>query len=188
MELLNSAILLLVGAVLAFLGNWFWKHRERVVKKEDEQGTASRQESRELAQKLEQLTLATAKELELDRQERSARLQEQHEELVQRIDLFEKTIIEQLAVLATKISPLWAAVQEKIARDLTHPSPQFQEMDQLLHELNTLDITDEGRERLATLLDERIISTDPEVSEAERKSARLMKGVMAKVIDEAREG
>jgi hypothetical protein len=91
----------------------------------------------------------------------------------------------QIAVLGVQVSPLWAAVQSKIAKDLTHPSPQFQEMDELLRQLEALTIGDEDRERLEVLLVERMSSTDPEVSDDERASAKLMIGVMRKVLEEA---
>lgn len=91
----------------------------------------------------------------------------------------------QLAVLGVQVSPLWAAVQSKIAKDLTHPSPQFQEMDELLRQLEALTITDADRTRLEVLLTERMTSTDPEVTDDERESAKLMIGVMRKVLEEA---
>lgn len=100
----------------------------------------------------------------------------------------DKRIVElesKLSVLGVQISPLWAAVQSKIAKDLTHPSPQFHEMDELLRRLEALTITDSERERLHTLLIERTESTDAEVSDAERKSAALMIGIMDKVLKEA---
>lgn len=91
----------------------------------------------------------------------------------------------QLAVLGTQVSPLWAAVQSKIAKDLTHPSVQFHEMDELLRRLEALTITPKERQRLHDLLIERTTSVDPEVSEAEKESAKLMIGVMDKVLKEA---
>lgn len=91
----------------------------------------------------------------------------------------------QMAVLLTQVSPLWAALQTKVAKDLTHPSEQFHEMDELLRRLEALTITDVERERLRVLLLERSTSQDPEVSEEERESAKLMIGIMKKVLDEA---
>jgi hypothetical protein len=93
----------------------------------------------------------------------------------------------QMATISTQIAPFWAAVQTKIAKDLTHPSAQFQEMDQLLRDLESMKITPKGRQRLHTLLEERITTNDPEVSKDEKESARLMKNVMAKVIIESKD-
>ncbi len=90
-----------------------------------------------------------------------------------------------IAVLGTQMMPLWSAVQSQIAKDLTHPHPQFRVMDSLLRKLESLTITHDERRQLSVLLDERIVSTDPAVSDAERESAKLMKGVMAKVLVEA---
>lgn len=91
----------------------------------------------------------------------------------------------QMAIVTTQVSPLWAAVQAKISRDLTHPSTQFAEMDELLSKLGKLTITPEGRQRLDLLLAERILNTDPEITHEERESAKLMQGVMAKVVSDA---
>lgn len=92
---------------------------------------------------------------------------------------------QQMAVVSTQVSPLWAAVQSKIARDLTHPHPQFKEMDELLRQLEALKITDAGRVRLGLLLEQRIISTDPAITDEERESAKIMKVVMRKVVGES---
>jgi hypothetical protein len=89
-------------------------------------------------------------------------------------------------MLNMQLSPFWAAVQTKIAADLTHPSVQFQEMDALLRSLQNLTIGSAERDRLEVLLHQRAVTDDPEVSEDEKKSARLMIGVMEKVISEAR--
>lgn len=91
---------------------------------------------------------------------------------------------QEVAILKTQMSPLWSSVQSQIARDLTHPHPQFAEMDELLQRLENLTITDAERVRLGLLLEERILSTDPEISEDERASAKLLKGVMKKVLKE----
>ena len=96
-----------------------------------------------------------------------------------------KEVDKNMAVLLTQVSPLWAAVQSKIAKDLTHPHVQFKEMDELLRQLEAMEITDDGRERLHELLRERSTSQDPEVSDEERNSARLMIGIMEKVVAEA---
>lgn len=89
-----------------------------------------------------------------------------------------------MALMQKEFSPFWAVVQSKIAADLTHPSPQFAEMDKLLKKLEALDITDAERNRLNQLLSDRIQTNDPEVSEAEKKSAKIMIEVMEKVIIE----
>jgi len=86
----------------------------------------------------------------------------------------------QLAVVSTQVSPLWAAVQSKIAKDLTHPHPQFKQMDALLRKLEAMTITPDERTLLGELLEERIVSDDPAVNEDERDSATIMKIVMKK--------
>lgn len=91
----------------------------------------------------------------------------------------------QLGILGTQVSPLWAAVQSKIVKDLTHPSVQFHEMDELLRRLDALTITDLERARLDYLLKERRVSTDPEVTAIERKKANVMIDIMDLVLDEA---
>lgn len=98
---------------------------------------------------------------------------------------WQSRVDQQMAVLLTQVSPLWAAVQSKIAKDLTHPSAQFQEMDELLRQLEALTITDDGRTRLHDLLRERSTTQDPEVNDEERASAKLMIGIMEKVVAEA---
>ena len=91
----------------------------------------------------------------------------------------------QLEVLQVKIAPFWAAAQTKIAKDLTHPSEQFHEMDALLRKLEALEITTSDRTRLHTLLQERSVSVDAEVTDMERKKALIMIQLMDVVIDEA---
>lgn len=105
---------------------------------------------------------------------------------LEKVDERLASIENKLAELGVQVSPLWAAVQSKIAKDLTHPHAQFKEMDRLLRDLENLTISHEGRRRLGVLLEERIISQDPLVSDDEKMSARLMKDVMEKVIDEAK--
>jgi|ERR1700738_2909797 len=95
------------------------------------------------------------------------------------------TMAKRIDEMELKVSPVWASLQSKIIKDLMHPSPQFHEMDVLMHRLESLTITTDERGRLDVLLEERILSTDPEVTPEEKASARLMKGVMAKVLDEA---
>lgn len=167
----------LIGAVLTFLGVWFWRHRDRIVKQEDAANNDSRAERADLA-----------RTIETDRRDRAGHLEDEQKDFVIRINLLDKTLTgeiahlrEQLASLETQVSPLWAAVQAKIIRDLTHPSPQFQEMDELMRRLAALKITEAERVRLSSLLEERIISNDPEVSDDEKESARLMKVIMEKV-------
>lgn len=81
--------------------------------------------------------------------------------------------------------PFWATLQTKLAADLLHPSPQFQEMDDLIKALENLTITDEQRVRLRDLLIERTTSSDPEVSTSEQSSAKIMLEAMDKVLEEA---
>ena len=88
--------------------------------------------------------------------------------------------------LDTKVSPLWARVQTVIAQDLHHPLKQFAEMDKLLEELESLIISEEGRNRLKVLLIERSVDMDPIITNSQRESAKLMIHVMDKVVQESR--
>lgn len=90
-----------------------------------------------------------------------------------------------MAVVETKGNAVWAGVQAKIIEDLTHPHPQFEEMDGLLKKLDVpTTLTLPEKDRLLDLLEERIVSKDPAVSEDELASARLLRGVMEKVVIE----
>jgi hypothetical protein len=191
-DLTGKLLLLGVGGAIAFLATWFWKSKDRKVQTEDAATSADMQERKELAAELATMRRETALKLEADRREAAARLEVEHKQLVTRFETRDKilddrlTVIDsQMAMLMTQVSPLWAAVQSKIAKDLTHPSPQFEEMDALLRDLEALKLSTEGKERLLVLLEERIHSVDPEVTEAEKESARLLEGVMEKVLEEA---
>lgn len=114
------------------------------------------------------------------KRERKAMLLQKDTELRLKLEGMEKQIL----TLTTQLSPFWAAVQSKIARDLLHPSVQFTEMDVLLHKLERFDISVSERNRLHTLIKQRIVSSDPEVTEEEKKSAEIMEVVMNKVLME----
>ena len=118
---------------------------------------------------------ATAFWRNLDRAEK-ARAKEK-----ERVDKMESD----LALLLSQFSPFWKSVESQIIKDLTHPSPQFKQMDDLLRKLEALTITPEERSRLIELLRERMVTSDPEVSPSERESAKIMITVMGKVVDEA---
>lgn len=193
-ETLSKVLLLALGVGLAFVATWFWKRKDRKVQTEDAATNADMQERKELAAELATMRRETALKLEADRREAAARLEVEHKQLVTRFEQRDKALDERLSVidsqmqmLMTQVSPLWAAVQSKIAKDLTHPSPQFAEMDELLKDLESLQLTPGGKDRLLTLLEERIHSTDPEVTDAEKESARLLEGVMEKVLEEAKD-
>jgi hypothetical protein len=98
------------------------------------------------------------------------------------------TLQKQVTVLETQVKPLWDSTQSRLAKDLTHPSPQFKEADALLGKLQAHEIEESERQRLLVLLAERARSTDPEVSPAEKESARIMPIVMKKALSEARSG
>jgi hypothetical protein len=84
--------------------------------------------------------------------------------------------------MSVKISPLWATVQAGISRDLHHPTARYAEMDKLLEKLEALTITANERERLKVLLLERSTDMHPDVTEDQRKKAKLMIGVMEIVL------
>ena len=113
---------------------------------------------------------------------RAVKRANQSDALLVRLEALER----QLLVMSTQLSPMWAGVQARISADLTHPHPQFAEMDELLRKLEALTITEADRRRLRELLVERAASNDPAVSQEERESAQLMIGVMAKVRQEAK--
>jgi hypothetical protein len=93
---------------------------------------------------------------------------------------------EKVAVLQTQVSPLWAQIQARISMDLHHPHPRYGEMDKLLEKLEALTITVEERERLGVLLDERSVDMHEDISEVQRKEAKLMVQVMQIVIMESK--
>jgi len=94
----------------------------------------------------------------------------------------------ELANVQTKLDPLWKVVQSSIAKDLTHPSPQFKRADELLRKLLALTITDQERIELRKVLTERSFSKDAEVKDTERLKAKVMLDVMDLVLIEAASG
>jgi len=86
--------------------------------------------------------------------------------------------------LQTKVSPLWASVQQRISNDLHHPDVKFHEMDGLLEKLESLTISNGERHRLKELLDARSVDMDPLVTQSQRDSAKIMAIVMEKVVKE----
>jgi hypothetical protein len=114
---------------------------------------------------------------------RSASVSLEKKELLDRVNKMDSEI----STMKTQISPLWSAVQAKIAADLTHPSPQFKRIDALLAKLLNLEITPKEREELHQGLIARSFSKDPEVSDRERLKAKVMLDVMELVLYEAQE-
>ena len=94
---------------------------------------------------------------------------------------------EDMTLIKMQFSPFWKTVESRIIADLTHPSPQFVEMDELLKKLELLTITEDERARLAVMLRERMHTSDPEVTPEERASAAVLLVVMDKVIAESAE-
>jgi len=92
----------------------------------------------------------------------------------------------QIEVLSTQVSPLWAQIQSRIAADLHHPHPRYFEMDKLLEKLEALTITEDERKRLDTLLAERSVDFHDDITDIQRKEAKLMSQVMHIVILEAK--
>src|ERR1700733_4419175 len=92
---------------------------------------------------------------------------------------------ESITRLETQVKPLWARVQRQISKDLHHPDAKFHEMDTLLERLEDLTILPEERVRLKTLLIDRSVDMHPDVSDEQRKKAKLMIGVMELVVLEA---
>ena len=91
----------------------------------------------------------------------------------------------QIAIMSTQVSPLWATVQKVISEELHHPHAQYAEMDLLLEKLEDLIITPTERQRLKILLQQRSEDMDSNITESQRKSAKLMIDVMDKVVQEA---
>jgi hypothetical protein len=92
----------------------------------------------------------------------------------------------EIATLSTQVSPLWAQIQSRIAADLHHPHPRYFEMDKLLEKLEALTITQDERVRLDTLLMERSVDMHDDITDIQRKEARLMSQVMHIVLLEAK--
>ena len=93
---------------------------------------------------------------------------------------------EEITELKTKVSPLWAQIQSRIASDLHQPHPRYMEMDQLLEKLEALTITKDERARLGVLLQLRSQDMSGDVSEIQRHEANLMMQVMHIVVLEAK--
>jgi len=89
-----------------------------------------------------------------------------------------------LDILSTQVSPLWARVQSEIAGELHHPHPRYAEMDTLLEKLEALLITEDERVRLKELLVQRSLDMHEDITDSQRASAKLMIGVMDKVLKE----
>jgi hypothetical protein len=182
MDTLLKIGLLVLGSFFTLLvALYMWK-KTRNVNKEDARNTTSKQETDKVATTLETLRQKTAEGLEVDRKERSSELEAEQRKMVERVAELEKEVL----ILKTQVQPFWTVLQEKMVRDLLHPHPQFFEMDELMRQLNALTITDEGRARLGVLIEERIVSTDPAVSEDEKETARHFKWAMGKVLEEAK--
>lgn len=175
-----SVVLAIIVAGMSYGFGRLGKRRDRSVQHEDAQSSAGQDERKALAKGLEDAEKTRADELAIETKTKASQLADEHAALVDVVHEMRRDIVE----LQTKITPFWGVVQAKIIKDLTHPSPQFHEMDSLMRELNDMTITAEGRDRLDHLLDLRIVSNDPEVSTAEKESAKLMKGVMKKVLEE----
>jgi hypothetical protein len=92
----------------------------------------------------------------------------------------------EVAKLSVQVSPLWSRVQAQIASDLHHPHPRYLEMDGLLEKLEALTITTDERVRLKELLVERSVDEHADISEVQRKQARIMVDVMDVVLAEQR--
>jgi hypothetical protein len=95
-----------------------------------------------------------------------------------RLSVAAKKRDEEIAVLKTQISPLWARVQKRISDDLHQPHARYLEMDGLLEKLEGLTITPNDRERLKVLLAERSIDMHPDITPVQRGEAMLMRHVM----------
>jgi len=93
---------------------------------------------------------------------------------------------DEITILKTQVSPLWAQVQSRIAADLHHPHPRYFEMDKLLEKLEALTITPEERSRLEVLLVQRSTDMHEDITDIQRKEAKLMSQVMHIVVLEAK--
>jgi hypothetical protein len=97
-----------------------------------------------------------------------------------------RTMELKMVELGTQVSPLWAQVQARIAKELHHPHLRYKEMDKLLEKLEAkpLTLADGERTRLKELLSIRAVDTHPDITPQQRSSAALMLGVMDKVLEE----
>ena len=89
------------------------------------------------------------------------------------------------ARIETQVQPLWAVVQQKMVKDLTHPSAEFHEADELLAKLQSGEIDDDERVLLLKLMENRVVDPNPKVGLLERETAGGMAFVMRKVQEEA---
>lgn len=201
---LVSIGVVIIAAFISYAFSQLNKRQDRTLSKDDAQDTqqertrlaeALAQKERETAKEVERVRDDAARVLEDIRKERSAASEAALVEIKALIAELDRRHTDEMAEIRTSIAvieikqaPFWGVVQNKIIHDLTHPSPQFHEMDELMRGLSDGTITAEGRKRLSYLLDQRIVSADPEVSESERGSAKLMRGVMRKAAEEAENG
>lgn len=87
--------------------------------------------------------------------------------------------------IATQVQPFWAVVQEKMVKDLTHPSKEFHEADALLAKLKENEIRADERALLLELMEQRVTDPNPKVGLSERETAGGLAFVMRKVEEEA---
>lgn len=181
----------ILTAILAFTAAWFWRRKDRKIgkkdKKKDRKNVASREESQALAKTVEKLKYDTAQSVEDTRVKRAEAVEAGHDALIQEIKELHvelQTLKEHYIEIKAQVVPMWTAVQARLIKDLTHPHPQFKKPDALLAKLLNLEITESERDQLNVMMDERIVSDDPEVSDDEKSSARILKDVMQKVVNE----
>lgn len=84
---------------------------------------------------------------------------------------------------------LLARLMEGLVTELTHPHPRYAETDELLQEMMETPNrqSPENRAKLKTLLEARAVDMDPEITEAERKSANLMLSIMDFAVEDKSE-
>lgn len=92
----------------------------------------------------------------------------------------------QTDINTTQLSPLWKQVEARIAKELHHPHPRYEQMDRLLEKLGAVPvtITDDERSTLKELLKQRSLDMHEDITNEQRSSAALMIGVMDKVLEE----
>lgn len=126
------------------------------------------------------------RDLQVEKEEKE-RIAQGQKELLERVSEGEAVLAsvrQQLALLDQAAQPLFEAAKRRLIDVLTHPDPEFEVPDKLLQ----LALGPEGyiTPELATLLEERQTSTNPDVTAEEKLAAEILPKVVELAAIEAK--
>ena len=159
--LINSIALLILGSLMAAFWTWFWRGRERTIKRLEAEKTAMREEKAAVIAKADKLA-------------------EEHRALEEKVN----ALTAQLGLVSQVVTPINQAMQALLIRELTHYHTP--ELDALMAKLppdGTLTIKEE--ERIAVLLKERADELNGSIPEHERDAAHILPFIIKRVKAEA---